>query len=141
MFVSPRLGSRVFLTVDVVVLFLCRVFRLVSVARRRAHFYPDVVDDFVVVWMVWFLVFVGVLGGLFFCFCCVGVCGVFSRLGFRGTGCGGGCFWVGCGGVLGVFWGVRGAVIFRGVLTGFREGSHRVFLRRFIGFLGKESNQ
>lgn len=55
MFVSPRLGSRVFLTVDVFVLFLCRVFRLVSVARRRAHFYPNVVDDFVVVWMVWFL--------------------------------------------------------------------------------------
>lgn len=45
--------------------------------------------------------FCGVLGGLFFCFCCVGVCGVFSRLGFRGAGCGGGCFWVGCGGVLG----------------------------------------
>lgn len=59
MFVSPCLGSRVFLTVDVVVLFLCRVFRLVSVARRRAHFYPNVVNDFVVVWMVWFLVFVG----------------------------------------------------------------------------------
>lgn len=105
MFVSPRLGSRVFLTVDVVVLFLCRVFRLASAARRRAHFYPNVVDDFVVVWMVWCLVFVGVLGGLFFCFCCVGVCGVFSRLGFPW---GGVWWWLFLGRLWGCFGGVLG---------------------------------